>query len=459
MAYTETQSVSWFGRLGSSFRGIGLGIALIIAGTILLWWNEGNFVATGDALNEARAVTQELGDISKLDPSKNGQLVHATGMVETKETLAEPVFGFSVAAIRLERKVEFFQWVEESKSEKKKKLGGGEETVTTYTYVQKWVNKPVDSQQFKDPSAPRLKKNFTLTNLEDLRLQAANVTFGAYQLPTFMINSIGGAAPLNVTLSEEAMDALNRQLILGSQQARPEAMSFSEVARDGAARGLHNALTGTTGPSHAELTERERLQYAQRKKPGEEAEMIHVSGSTVFLGVSPGRPQVGDVRVTFTETKPGAVSLIAKVNGNTFEQFRAGNGQTFSRLVMGTHSLENMYGDAHASNAMMTWILRVAGALLVFLGLKMVVAPLEVFASVIPFLGSIIGAGTGLVSLLLALAWSLVIISIAWLRFRPLIGGGMLAVAGVLIALLYVKGRSRKAAAAQTQTPETVTKA
>jgi len=47
---------------------------------------------------------------------------------------------------------------------------------------------------------------------------------------------------------------------------------------------------------------------------------------------------------------------------------------------------------------------------------------------------------------LLGLAWSLVIIAIAWLRFRPLIGGGILALAAVLIALLFIKGRSRKAA-------------
>ena len=123
MAYQETTSVSWFDRLGSSFKGIGFGIALFIAGTVLLWWNEGDFVATGDALNEAHAITQELGDITKLDSSKNGQFVHATGPVETKDMLVDPVFGISVNAIRLERTVEFYQWVEKSKSEKKKKLG------------------------------------------------------------------------------------------------------------------------------------------------------------------------------------------------------------------------------------------------------------------------------------------------------------------------------------------------
>jgi hypothetical protein len=169
MAYTQTTSTSWFSRLGSSFRGIGMGLFLIAAGTALLWWNEGNFVATGDALNEAHAITQPLGDISRVDPSKNGQLVHATGPVETKDMLTDPVFGLSLNAIRLERKVEYFQWVEESRSETRDKLGGGTETVTTYTYVQRWVNAPVDSARFRDPTAPRLKRNFILANVENFQ--------------------------------------------------------------------------------------------------------------------------------------------------------------------------------------------------------------------------------------------------------------------------------------------------
>ena len=32
MAYKETTSVSWFDRLGSSFKGIGFGIVLFISG-------------------------------------------------------------------------------------------------------------------------------------------------------------------------------------------------------------------------------------------------------------------------------------------------------------------------------------------------------------------------------------------------------------------------------------------
>ena len=178
------------------------------------------------------------------------------------------------------------------------------------------------------------------------------------------------------------------------------------------------------------------------------------------MGISPGVPQIGDVRVAFMETRPGTVSILAKLVGDTFGVYRASNGKTVSELAMGTHSLDNMYGDAHSSNAALTWILRVVGAILVMLGLKLLVAPLVVVADVMPLLGSIVGAGTGLVTILLGVAWALLIISIAWLRFRPIIGIRMIAVAGTLIALLYAKGRSRKAAKApKNPAPETVSKA
>lgn len=448
MAYTETTSVSWLDRLGGSFRAIVLGIVLIIAGTALLWWNEGDFVATRDALNEAQGITQELGDITRIDPSKNGLLVHASGPVETKDMLADPVFNLSINAIRLERTVEFYQWVEESRSEKRQKLGGGEETVTTYTYKQQWVSSPVSSESFKDPQAPKLYKNFVLANLEEYKTQAKNVTFGAYHLPEWMINSIRGEVPLNVTLPEETMKSLNKQLINAAAESGnslPQSTNMNEATRRGLVQGASEAVTGEQSESSAPVIIHDQTQRALETPIVEDDPlMVHVSANMVIFSMSPGVPQVGDVRVTFTETLPGTVSILGKCNSDTFEQFRASNGKTVGSLVMGTHSLENMYGDAHSSNVTTTWIFRLAGACLVIFGLSRIVAPLEVFASVIPFLGSIVGAGTGIVSLLLGLSWSLIIIAIAWLRFRPVIGLGMLGVAAVLVFLLYFKGSSRK---------------
>lgn len=212
MAYKETKTVGLGGRLGSSLKSLLVGLLMIAGGSFLLWWNEGNFVAADRAINEAQAITVELGDINVLDPSKNGRLVHAVGPVETNDELNDPIFGLRVKAIRLERTVEYYQWVERSSSETRTKIGGEEETVTTYSYERQWVGRPVDSSTFHDPSAIRNNTNTILAKIEEARFQAVNVSFGVYRLPGFLINSIRGAEPIQVALTEDKTTELYRLL-------------------------------------------------------------------------------------------------------------------------------------------------------------------------------------------------------------------------------------------------------
>ena len=68
MSFIEKTAIGWFARLGASFSGMGVGLVLFIIGTALLWWNEGDFVETNASLLEARSLTQELGDNTRLDP-------------------------------------------------------------------------------------------------------------------------------------------------------------------------------------------------------------------------------------------------------------------------------------------------------------------------------------------------------------------------------------------------------
>ena len=130
--------------------------------------------------------------------------------------------------------------------------------------------------------------------------------------------------------------------------------------------------------------------------------------------------------MTFTQTPPADVSIIAQVAGNTFEKFTASNGYTFSRLNMGTVGMEKMFAGAESDNATTAWILRVVGTIVVIVGLGAIFRPLSVIADVIPILGSIVGAGTGFVVFLLGLAWLLLVIAVAWIRFRPVLAASLL---------------------------------
>ena len=109
MAYTETTQTSWGSRLGGAFKGIVAGIVLVVAGTCLLYWNEGRTVKTGGAINEARSVAVEADDISRVDLALAGKVIYATGRAETQDVLTDPIFGASATAINISRKVEYYQ--------------------------------------------------------------------------------------------------------------------------------------------------------------------------------------------------------------------------------------------------------------------------------------------------------------------------------------------------------------
>ena len=404
MSYTRVESKNWFQRMGESLGGILVGVLLFLGSSAFLWWNEGDFVHTRDALFEAQKVTVEL-DPAKKEDAFDGSMVHAVGFADTDEELRDPVFGLGGRAVALKREVEFYQWVEERSTEKHQKLGGGEETVTTYTYVKKWVNKPVPSQQFSVPEAQSQYVNTVCMDLDDLRMYAKKVRFGAYFLPPFLVHAIGGAQPLTVQLAPKVRKALNQELVGRSDKPFAGFNSWSDW-------------------------------------PMQAGSAVHEQGSTLYLGYTPHSPQVGDVRISFTLTPPAEVSLLAKVRADTFEAFQARNGKRISSLKMGAVSADEMYEGEQSENTVITWLFRLLGSVLVMIALSLLMKPLSVLVSVLPFLSSIADAGIALVSILLGLAWSCVIIAIAWLAYRPVLALTLLALACVFIFFCQMRGKS-----------------
>ena len=392
MAYTETTSTSYGQRLAGSAKGMIGGLLVFIIGTGLLWWNEGRTVRTAKAIGDAASHVESVADVSKVDASLNGKLIHASAFADTKDTLTDDLFGVREQAIKLDRKVEYYQWVEHSQRKKRDKVGGGEETITTYTYEQEWVKKPVNSSNFKESRYRNA--NRVLSQVEERNETAQHVTFGAYTLPESFVASISGSEPVEVRMTEEQRFTWNERL------------------------------------------------HMLRPKVNTETSLVHTSANTVYLGLSPNSPQVGDVRVTFTKVPPADISLIAQVDGSTFKAYRAKNGQSFSRLQMGTVSADEMILQARSENNLWAWVLRVIGILLVVGGLKGMFGLLPMLFKVLPFLGSIVDAGVGLVSWILGLAWSFIIIAIAWLVFRPIIGISLLVLA--IAGIVFLKRRGKK---------------
>ncbi|MCW5200176.1 TMEM43 family protein, partial [Desulfobulbus sp. F1] len=173
-----------------------------------------------------------------------------------------------------------------------------------------------------------------------------------------------------------------------------------------------------------------------------------------YLGADPSSPQVGDVRITFETVPPTDVSLAAQQVGSSFAPYQASTGGTIELLQAGTHTAAAMFDKAQSDNKLLTWILRAVGFFLMFAGLGMIFKVLSVLADVLPFLGNVIGAGTGIISFLIAAVLSLITIALAWVVYRPIFGIILLAVAVGLIILVKGKlGTAKKQATAAMPPP------
>lgn len=388
MAYQETTRQSYGSKVKNSFQGIIGGIILIIAGTVILWWNEGRAVKASDALKDFQKNYVELSDITTLDPAFEGKAVHATGVALTADTLRDAAFGIAVNALKIARTVEYYQWRQQSSSESKDKLGGSTETTTTYTYEPAWCSDPVNSNEFKDPDYQG--KNFVWRVIEDQDQAATNVSFGAYKLTAGIVSRISGEEPVYPSLTE----AQKKQL-------------------------LANVSDSTV--------------------------VVTVSGDQVYIGSDPSTPHIGDVRITFTQvTSPKTISLLQKVVNGTFESFIAKNGKQFSKVEMGTVSAENMIEHQKSANKTILWLLRLLGIVLVIAGFKGLLGFLSTVFAVVPFIQRIIGTGVGLVATIVGLVWSAIVIALAWVAHRPVLSIVLLVVAAALVFWLVSRSRKKK---------------
>jgi hypothetical protein len=411
--YVEVTSQGWFSRIISSIVGMLAGVVMFIAGFPVLWWNEGRAVTTARSLEEgAGAVVSVSPD--RIDPTNEGKLVHLSGLATTSEILLDPVFKISANALHLRREVEMYQWVEHQSTQKRERLGGSEETVTTYSYEREWKSALVNSSRFKKPEGHLNPGSMRYTSA---RYSASHVTLGAFTLGAGLTDRISDHQPVPAT--EQALAAMAAP---ATGQAPPPPP---------ARKGRKAKVARKVPPP------------APARVPG-----LQLSGDSFYAGADPAAPAVGDTRISFTRVPPSQVSIIAQQRGTTFQPYQTKAGNALSMLSQGTVGAAQMFSEAERNNTVITWLLRVAGYLLMAFGGFAVLRPLAVTASVIPFLGTLARTGLGLVAAAVAAPFAFLTIAIAWIVYRPLLG--ILLLAGAAAAFLLVKllaGRSSRAAA------------
>ena len=446
MAYQEQETTGYGTRVGRSFKAIGSGILLFCIGTGLLWWNEGRMVKTAKMLEEAGGSYVEMENPNKKDASLEGELICGTAMATTEDSLTDAQFGIGAKAIAIKRIVEYYQWVEHAQEKKEDKLGGKEVTTTTYTYSKEWVSRPIESAQFKDPAYQN--KNMVLNTIDDAEQYAENVSFGAYKLSESLIHSISSSEGLDLAIAEDLLKQFDKntqaayERFYGVQKKEPAQQPTQQPAIPDSVKALLPDSVKAVLDSLQAVNDSivKSMENAENKK---DLEYVHQASNVLYFGRVPGSPEVGDVRVTFEKIVPAKVSVMAVVDGDTFKPFKAKNGKRFQTLVMGKKSGDEIIEAEKEANSIILWALRILGIVMVIGGLKGIFGFIETILKVVPFIAGIFGWGVGLVCTIVGIVWSLIVIALAWLFYRPILAISLLVLAGLLIWFFAFKGKDK----------------
>lgn len=378
---TRVTSQNWFQRLGNSIKDVLVGLIIFVLAFPLLVWNEGRAISTHRSLQEGASVVVSA-DANNLDASLDGKLIHISGELRTPSVLTDETFAISEQAIKLRRVVEMYQWIESKESKTVEKFGGSTETTTTYTYNKDWSERLIDSSQFVESAG---RQNPSAKSLESEEQLASLVSLGVYTLPERLLRSLSDYQRLN--LKDEWLRS---------------------------------------------------LPYAKQ-------EQWQLFNNYFYQSSDPSNPSVGDLRVWYQVVRPGMVSVIASQKGDQLEPYRTSKGQSIEMIRLGNVSAEEMFQGAIAGNQLTTWLARVFGFLLMFMGLNTILGPLAIVASLVPLFARIIRFGTKLVAGLIAFILSLTTIAIAWLWYRPLVSIGLFLL--IVVIVLAVQKLSAKKSA------------
>ena len=365
----ETASKTWFEKIIDGIKGIFFGLILVIVSGFAIFWNEGRSAETFEGLAEgAKIVISISGD--KIDIANEGKLVHVAAETSTSQPLKDSDFGFLFEGLKLSRTVEMYQWKETTKSETHKKLGGGEEKVTYYTYALEWSSNAINSNNFKN-SADHKNPPFPALVSKTYSNQTSKI--GAF------------------SLGQPVLDELD---------------------------------------TYEKFPLQENSLNKARAKLGPKAS---IRQGEILVANNPDTPVLGDIKISYQIIPIKPISLVANQFQSTFSPYVTTNGHKLLLVEPGLKDSAILFKDERDENRIITWVVRGGAFFLMFVGFCLMLTLLEILADVIPFLGDIVGAGSLFIGLCFTLITAPTIAAIAWFFYRPLIGGSILLGSALLL--------------------------
>ena len=148
----------------------------------------------------------------------------------------------------------------------------------------------------------------------------------------------------------------------------------------------------------------------------------------LYFGANPIMPQVGDLKVSWQILKPGPFSIVGRQSGASITPYPTKAGTFIELVAPGFVSAGDMFDRAVKENIALTWGMRIAGTIFMFLGIRLLFNPLASLGRTVPFVSRLLATGITLFCAVLAAMLSLLVIGTAWFAYRPLLTFALLVI-------------------------------
>ncbi|XP_067854466.1 transmembrane protein 43 [Heptranchias perlo] len=358
-----------------------VGLIAFLLSFYLLFTNEGRCVRTQKSLDEGLSLVVSLNDVHTPLPQHDWKLVHLSGPLMTAQPLFDPNYGISLHAVKLQRRVEMYQWVEFEDSRDYEE-NGEKKTETRYSYNTEWRSEIVNSRNFDREIGHQ---NPSSMAVESFMAVAPDVNLGRFQLSKGLIDKINAFKRMRLARFE--------------------------------------------GP-HTDITVRDDYFYHSHDLRNPEVGDLRVSFH--YAGLSGEWSSLG---------RPDVVTIVARQKGTQLVPYQTQTGDTLELLYEESLSAAEVFEKEHAANSTLTWALRCGGWFLMFIGIQLMTKIFHTLVDWFPIVRDLVGLGLTVFAVAVATSLSLLTIALGWVFYRPLVA--LLLAATATLPLLIARSRDR----------------
>lgn len=344
-----------------------IGSIMVIVGCGILVWNEGRAVRTSVALEEGFRDVLVPETLNVVFEENNGALVLIAGELNIQDTLKDEFYGISIPAVKMRKVVQVYQWYEIEDERKQNTELGDHDTHVEKSYS-------YDTDWF------------------DHHIDSSNFA-----------NTLGHHNPhLDSWPANSSLQTNSRVKIEGFLLGTDLKEKFADF----------KPFTSDSRPTASDVNIYAGLYYHCRN---------------VW------QPEVGDYRVQFSYAgrHGDQFTTVGKQAGREVRPYTTQTGEELLLLQPGIRGAGEVFQTEHNNNRTATWIYRLAGWFVTFLGLSCLSNVLEILMDMYPGMKRVVTMGTSSLTFSLSITLTLSIIGLGWLWFRPFLGLLLLSV-GVL---------------------------